>query len=248
MTVSPPRALRSWLALSMGLYLASCGSETLQERTSRAAAEIGREEDVTPVRPSGESPYGPDGVSIELDRLGYLKGDPNAPIRIIEFSDFGCGYCRKFHLETYPAVIKKYVDTGVVLWQYIPYVLGIFPHGLEAALAGECAGEQGLVEVYGQRLFESQSEWKNHDGPVGDIFMRYAKEEGLDAGRFEQCLVEDWQRDRVRANVIAGGQLGVRGTPTFYVPGYQPASGALPEEVFDQIIQFVLAEQKAAGQ
>lgn len=243
----PRRGLASRTVLALGALagLAACGPDpTLEERTARAAIEAGMEDQVSPVRRSG--PFGPDG-SIDLAQIGYAKGDPDAPIRIIEFSDFGCGYCRKFHMETYPAVVEKYVDTGVVLWQYIPYVLGIFPHGLEAALAGECAGEQGLLEPYGARLFESQPEWKHHEGPVGELFMGYAREEGLDVERFERCIVEDWRRDRVRANVIAGGQLGVRGTPTFYVPGYKPASGALPEEVFDQIIAYVLAQQEAAA-
>jgi protein-disulfide isomerase len=248
MTVRMGVAARGAGAVLLGLIVAACGQEeSLAERTVQAAADIGREAAASPVRPNRDNPVGLDG-SIDMDLLGYTKGDPNAPIRIVEFSDFGCGYCRKFHMETYPAVMEKYVETGVVQWQYIPYVLGIFPHGLEAALAGECAGEQGLLELYGARLFESQPEWKNQDGPVGDLFLQYAIEEGLDSARFEQCLVEDWRRDRVRANVIAGGQLGVRGTPTFYVPGYQPASGALPLEVFDQIIAYVLSKQEAAGQ
>ena len=231
-----------------GVLIAGCGSdETLAQRTRSAAAATGQEDNVGGPVVAQPGPIRSDG-SVDMDLLGYQRGDPDAPIRIIEFSDFGCGYCRQFHLETYPALMEKYVDTGVILWQYVPYILGIFPHGLEAALAGECAGEQGQLEKYGQRLFESQPEWKNTEGTVGELFLKYADEEGLDLPRFEQCLVEDWQRDRVRANVIAGGQIGVRGTPTFYVPGYQPASGALPLEVFDQIVEFILAEQEAAGQ
>lgn len=247
MTVRPGVAMRAAVTLLLGFGLVGCESESLGDRTRQAASEIGREDDIAPVPPSNANPLGADG-SIDMALLGYTLGDPDAPIHIIEFSDFGCGYCRKFHQETYPALMEKYVDTGVVRWQYIPYILGIFPHGLEAALAGECAGEQDELEAYGKRLFDSQPEWKNVDGPVGNLFLQYATEEGLDPVQFEACLVEDRQRDRVRANVIAGGQIGVRGTPTFYVPGYQPASGALPLEVFDQIIEYVLAEQEAAGQ
>jgi protein-disulfide isomerase len=179
-----------------------------------------------------------------LTELGYVEGDPSAPIRIIEFSDFGCGYCRRFHLEAYPGLKEKYVDSGKILWQYVPYVLGIFPNGLEAALAGECAGEQGLIEQYGTRLFEDQPEWKQEGADVNQLFLKYAREEGLDANRFETCLVEEWRRDRVRQNVIAGGQLGVRGTPTFFVPGYQPIQGALPPDVFEQILEYILAQQE----
>ncbi len=246
MTAWTGAAARQSVFFLLAIAMAGCESESLAERTRTAAEEIGQEDAIGPVRAQPNA-IAADG-SINMDLLGYTRGDPDAPIRIVEFSDFGCGYCRKFHMETYPALMEKYVDTGIVQWQYVPYILGIFPHGLEAALAGECAGEQGHLEAYGQRLFESQPEWKNAEGPVGELFLGYAEAEGLDVARFEQCLVEDWQRERVRANVIAGGQLGVRGTPTFYVPGYQPASGALPLEVFDQIIEFVLAEQEAAEQ
>jgi len=182
-----------------------------------------------------------------LANLGYEQGSPEAPVRIIEFSDYGCGYCRKFHLEAYPGLKEKYIDTGRVVWQYVPYVLGIFPNGLEAALAGECAGEQGLIEKYGDRLFESQPEWKQSDDPPGPLFLKYAQEEGLNTDRFQQCLAEDWRRERVRQNVIAGGQLGVRGTPTFFIPGYQPLQGALPPDIFEQVLEYVLKDAEPAS-
>ncbi len=230
--------------LALLVAASGCGSGDLDERTAEAAEAAGVSASGSSAGDPAATPpaIGPDG-GIDLDMLGFAHGDPNAPIRVIEFSDFGCGYCRQFHMESYPAVVRDYVDTGIIYWQYIPYVLGIFPHGLEGALAGECAGEQGMLEPFGARMFKDQAEWKNHEGTVGEIFTRYAHEEGLDAARFQQCLVEDWRRDHVRANVIAGGQLGVRGTPTFYIPGYQPVSGALPPEAFQQIVEFVLAEQ-----
>ena len=246
------RSRSRWLgALAItfsGLFGMACEAGDSQERTAEAADGAGLP---TTSGRSSSAPTPPSAPAagsrvIELDALGYTSGSPDAPIRVIEFSDFGCGYCRKFHQETYPTLARDYVETGVISWQYIPYVLGIFPHGLEAALAGECAGEQGMIDVYGARLFEDQPEWKNSDGAVGDIFIRYAEEEGLDSERFTQCIVEDWMRERVRSNVIAGGQLGVRGTPTFFIPGYAPLSGALPLEMWQQAVEIILADQERA--
>ena len=248
---SRPGALGMTAVALSGLFGLACDAGDLEDRTAQASEAVEGAGLPTSSRPGSAAPAPPSAPSgsnvIELDALGYTLGSPDAPIRVIEFSDFGCGYCRKFHQETYPALVRDYVETGVISWQYIPYVLGIFPHGLEAALAGECAGEQGLIDVYGARLFEDQPEWKNHDGAVGDIFIRYAREEGLDVERFTQCIVEDWRRDRVRSNVVAGGQLGVRGTPTFFIPGYAPLSGALPEEMWAQAVEIILADQQKAG-
>jgi protein-disulfide isomerase len=232
--------------------LTACGDD-LAERSARAteAVEAAGQPTSTVEVPEAESTARPDaptgaraatGALGELSGLGYEYGSPDASVRIIEFSDFGCGYCRRFHLEAYPALKEKYVDSGKIVWQYVPYVLGIFPNGLEAALAGECAGEQGMIESYGDRLFQDQPEWKNADGSPDALFLKYAREEGLDVDRFQQCLDEDWRRERVRQGVIAGGQLGVRGTPTFFIPGYQPIQGSLPPDVFEQVLEYVLKD------
>lgn len=245
---------------AVGLVIAACGPGNLEERTRQAAdaldasgqgVGVSTSEGVASTRPPERAPETRRPVAnspVELNELGYTFGDPEAPVRVIEFSDFGCGYCRRFHMEAYPDLIADYVETGKVAWQYVPYVLGIFPHGLESATAGECAVEQEKLQAFGARMFEDQSEWKNEQGPVRDIFVRFAREEGLDVARFEQCLEEDWRRDQVRQNILAGGRLGVRGTPTFFIPGYQPLQGALPKEIFEQVLEYVLSEDAEPAQ
>jgi protein-disulfide isomerase len=244
----------------VGLVVAACGQGDLEERTRQAAEAldasgqgvgVSTSEGIAGSRPPERAPETRRPTAdrpVDLTDLGYTFGDPEAPVRIIEFSDFGCGYCRRFHMESYPDLIAEYVETGKVAWQYVPYVLGIFPHGLESATAGECAVEQEMLQAFGARMFEDQAEWKNEQGAVRHIFVRYAREEGLDADRFEQCLDEDWRRDQVRQNILAGGRLGVRGTPTFFIPGYQPLQGALPKEIFQQILEYVLSEDAEPAQ
>lgn len=186
-----------------------------------------------------------DTAGVDVSGMGYTVGSPDAPIRVVEFSDFGCGYCRKFHLETYPTLHEEYVETGKVRWTYIPFVLGIFPNGVEAARAGECAIDQGRFPPIRDRFFEDQDAWQETDDPLG-VFVRLAREEGLDAERFRSCLEERQPEERVRRNIQLGQRVGVRGTPTFLVEGH-PLQGALPVDVFRQVFERVLRDPAVGG-
>ena len=198
-----------------------------------------------------EDVSGGDEQELDVSDLGYDFGSPDAPIRIIEFSDFGCGYCRKFHVETYPTLREEYVETGKVQWKYVPYILGMFgPNAVDAALVGECAGEQGEFVAMREELFEHQSEWKGADGPR-ELFESYARAVDLDMDRFVSCMTEMRPQERIVAGSNLGRQLGVRGTPTFFIPGVTVIPGALPVETFrlvlDQVLAAVDSAQAAGG-
>jgi hypothetical protein len=75
--------------------------------------------------------------------IGHDRGTDAAPVRVVEFSDFGCPYCGEFAREVHPALHREYVETGRVRWTYVPVVMGVFRNGGAAALAAECAAEQG---------------------------------------------------------------------------------------------------------
>lgn len=202
-------------------------------------------------RPSSQAPPpSPAGRSagIDVSEMGYTTGSASAAIRVIEFSDFGCHFCRKFHLETYPALHDQYVATGKVLWKYIPYVLGIFPHSVEAARAGECAisEDESRFPALRDRFFQDQKEWKEAEDPT-ETFTRLAEESGLDADEFRACLEEKRPEERVRRNIAVGRRIGVRGTPTFVVGGF-PLSGAQPLEVFQQIFDQMLSDPAVGGE
>lgn len=209
------------------------------------SASTGGASDASPSAPSPGSEAGSRGV--DLSQLGYDFGDPDAPVQIVEFSDFGCGYCRQFHLETYPTLHEEYVETGKVHWKYVPYILGMFgPNAVDAALAGECAGEQDRFVAIRERLFQSQSEWKGADDPRAH-FRLYAREEGLDVGRYDSCMEQMRPQERVVASSRLGQQLGIRGTPTFFILGNSVIPGALPLETFRLVLDQVLAEAEAGG-
>jgi protein-disulfide isomerase len=191
------------------------------------------------------SPPALDGSGVSIaDRvlsmgMGYTLGSLNAPIRVVEFSDFGCGYCRVFQEETLPVLLEEYVESGKVHWTYIPFVLGIFPNGAEAAVAGECAGDQGGFEPMRRRLYTDQPGWRSSDDP-NSFFTQLAEEEGLDTTRFTQCLDGEVAIQRVRDNTRMGNQAGVRGTPGFFINGF-PLSGALPLDSFRDLLDLELS-------
>ena len=189
-------------------------------------------------------PSGQGGTDVAT--LGFDLGDPDALVRIVEFSDYGCSFCRKFHMETWPTLKKDYVDTGKVLWKTVPFVIGNWANSVEASMGGECAVEQGKAERMTALLFERQSDWKSVADPAPPV-ATIAEAAGLEMTTYQTCLDESKYLWRVQAHSSLARQVGVRGTPTFFVIGYAPVQGALPLELFKQAIDTVLADVEAEG-
>ncbi len=189
---------------------------------------------------------------VDLDTLGFDFGDPNAPIQILEFSDFGCGYCRQFHLEAFPTLVEEYVDAGKVKWKYIPMLLGIFPNAIEAAQVGECVGKQGLFREVSDVLFERQSDWKGAGGDPMPVLLDIVEQAGGDPAATEACVAEDRHASRIASGTAFFANSGGRGTPTFFVTGFQqPIPGAVPLDLFREVLDTVYAaysRAEAAGE
>lgn len=234
--LSPPIAALA-AALAVG-SLAACGAEEASTPDPTTADLLSSNiADQTRAQQSLNTPQRP----VTLDELGYDVGDPDAPVRLVEFSDFGCGYCRRFHQDVWPVLEREYVETGKVYWKYVPMILGMFPNAVEAAQAGECAGEQGRFREMQDRLFEDQSAWKNSDAPMVEL-EGMAADLGLDVARWRSCIDDGWQDDRIATGTQLSREAGVRGTPTFFVVGYAPIPGALPLELFREVLDTAHAQ------
>jgi protein-disulfide isomerase len=171
---------------------------------------------------------------IDLSGMGYDKGNPLAPIVIVEFSDFGCPYCAEFARETFPAIDSEFVAPGKVYFKYVPFVIGMFPNALEAARAAECAGDQaGFWPMY-ERLFSAQAEWKRARTPDA-LMAQYAVRAGLDESRFASCYARAQTHPGTARADDAAERLGVRVTPSFIVNG-RPIEGALPLADFRRLL------------
>lgn len=218
----------AWLLAT--LALAACGGE-----------EAGSGE------PSGDSPQGAGdaaspglpGTPPELEDLGHARGSENAPITVVEFSDFGCPYCATFHQDTYPAIHEEFVSEGEIRWIYVPFVLGSFPNGELAARAGECAALEGGFWEMKDALYEAQSEWRGTSrGEAPELFRRLAESVGGGGEGFATCLKEDRVGERIGVHNEAARAVGVRATPSFVVEGHL-LEGALPPEQFRMVLEQV---------
>lgn len=212
------------------------GSSELTEE--RAGAET------APDQERGGDQSGESG-EINVTDLGINTGSPTAPIRVIEFSDFGCPHCRSFHMETYPTIREEYVETGKVVWKYVPFVLGTFPNSLDATRAGHCAAEQQAFGAVRDRIFRMQQEWMRTEEPRS-LFLEYAREEGLDVDSFRSCLEEARPDAQIQEALTAGRRIGIRGTPTFFIQG-EHVQGNYPAEFFREVFDDLL-EEEGAGQ
>jgi protein-disulfide isomerase len=176
---------------------------------------------------------------------GRIRGRADAPITLLEYSDFTCGYCAKFFQETWPRLQAKYIDTGKVRFVYRDFPRADRGMGIEAAVAARCAGAQGQYWPMHDRLF-------SEGGRLGSgSFKNHAKAIGLDQPAFDKCFgerefLESIFRDRQEAN-----RWGFHGTPGFILmrtaggpTEREPAiaiPGAVPFEDFAEEIDRMLA-------
>ena len=175
-----------------------------------------------------ESPEEPTRFEISTDDDPSL-GPKDAPITIVEFSDFRCPYCVVFYQETFSALMARYPDQIHFVYRDLP-VFG----GFEAALASECANEQGAYWEFHDLLFSDEYANLNRDA-----FAAYAEKLDLDVEDLLACVDEERYGEEVEADARYASGLGITGTPTFFINGI-PMVGAQPLEAFIQIIEYEL--------
>ncbi len=181
----------------------------------------------------------------EIETAGYTWGSDDAPVHVVEFSDFGCGFCRQFHEETFYPLLEEFVETGQVHWRFVPFNVGMFPNAGPALAAGLCAAEQGKILEVGDALFGSQREWKV-SGDVSAVFERSARSGGVDMGEWAACIESRRLEPLAARHTNLARRLAIRGTPTFFVEGY-PVQGALPLETFRELLRSVLDDLRTGA-
>lgn len=163
----------------------------------------------TPVEITYEAPR----ELLELAQ-GIERGPADAPVTIMEFSDYQCPACQDFFRRAKPFVDREFVDEGRVRFVYYDFPIpDIHANAFLAARAARCAGDQGAYWPFHDRLFQTQPEWAGLSDPVGR-FEGFAEEIGIDRSEFRVCLRSDRHARVVSANMELGRQLGVQGTPT----------------------------------
>lgn len=166
---------------------------------------------------------------------GVVRGDPDAPVTIVEFGDFQCPGCGAFARQVKPLVDRQIVDPGRASFVFYDFPLTqMHGNAFLAARAARCAGDQDRYWDYHDLLFQNQTQWSVDSTPAGR-FESYAEELGLDTGAFEECLRSDRHARTVTANMRLGEALGVSGTPTIMVSEGQGMANRLMSSDFQTI-------------
>jgi protein-disulfide isomerase len=163
---------------------------------------------------------------------GYLLGDANAPVQVLEFADFECPACGQFSLVTEPDVRQRLIQTGKVSYRYFDYPLKQHRNSLVASLAAACANDQGKFWQMHDALFFNQPEWSSEStsDPM-KYFAGYAKQIGLDVDAWKQCVSEQRHLATILGNREEGNKVGVAQTPTFVI-GKKLVVGAVGYDEF----------------
>ena len=146
-------------------------------------------------------------VSVTDD--GRVQGKADAPLTLIEYSDFTCGYCLKFFKETLPKLQATYIDTGKIRFVYRDYPRADRGVGVEAAVAARCAGAQGRYWAMHDRLFGEGSRLDSGG------FKSFAKTLGLDQEQFGKCFDERRHLESIFQDRREANRWGFHGTPGF---------------------------------
>lgn len=170
----------------------------------------------------------------DIPTEGYPSfGPEDAEITLVEFSDYQCPYCKRWHDEVYEPLLAAYPGKIRLVYRNLP-LTSIHPQAMSAAVASLCADEQGAYWAFHNKLFSDEY------GLGREAYTQYATDLGLDAPAFEACLDSGKFDDFIQEDMDFALNLGVRSTPTFFVNGLAVV-GAQPLDVFKQVIDKELA-------
>ncbi len=188
------------------------------------------------------APPAPVVTEVRLARTSVVLGSANAKLAIVEFTDYECPFCDRFNKSVLPQLKSNYIDKGTVKIISRNFPLAFHANARGAALAATCAADQGAYEAMRAGLFAS------HQALSPALYTKLAGDSGLDMTRFELCIKDAANAQRIQDDIDYAGSLGVSGTPSFFIGrvegdklvGVVPLVGALPYESFAAVIDRLL--------
>jgi protein-disulfide isomerase len=162
---------------------------------------------------------------------GYVLGSPTAPLEVVEYADFQCPACQSFDVVEFPYVKERLIQTGRVRWVYRDFPLDQ-PHKWTrlAAHSAACANDQGKYWEHHAALYQGQPDW-SASNDAGGIFRKYVEQNGMDLGKYDECMKSLRYSGRIQASSDEGIRLGVNSTPSFVIGG-RLYTGVIP---FDRL-------------
>ncbi|MBU0531060.1 MAG: thioredoxin domain-containing protein [Candidatus Uhrbacteria bacterium] len=215
------------LAVIAALYLANLGMSD-----GKLPAVAGENDEVPAVVADDAQPAAGTNVPAVTED-DHVRGDlETAKVVLVEYSDFQCPYCSR-HTPTMDQIFEEY--DGEVAWVFRHFPLSFHPNALPAAVASECAAEQGKFWEFHDELFANQDD-------LGDnLYEQIAQDIGMNVNDFNDCLDDNNYETEIKAEMAAGAAAGVSGTPGTFVNG-ELVKGAVPYDSFKSIVEQALAE------
>ena len=227
-----PRSNSFWVPIAIilaGVIIA--GAVVYSDKADNGGVELaGSAEEALPEQPTPPEP-GTEKFTVSADD-DAVKGNKNAQVEIVEFSDYECPYCAS-NAETIKKIADEYGDQVAIIFRDFP--LDFHANAQKAAEAAECAGDQNMYWEYHDMLFANQDSLEIPD------LKGYAKELKLKTSVFDKCLDSGAQTEEVKKDIADGAEVGVTGTPATYING-RKIGGAYPYESFKKIIDEELAK------
>jgi len=166
------------------------------------------------------------------------KGSPAAPVTVYEMSDFQCPYCRRHAVETFPALEKRFVETGKVRWVFVNFpITSLHPNAVAAAEFAMCAAQQDRFWPIHDLIYRHQDAWAKLDDPTAYL-MGLADSIRLPRATLRTCLENGEGLAIVRRDAEGAARAGANSTPTFYIEGGLLV-GAVPAVPFSQILDSI---------
>jgi protein-disulfide isomerase len=173
------------------------------------------------------------------------KGRTDAPVVVYEMADFQCPACRRFALQTMPALETEYIKTGKVRWVYVHLPLtSIHANAAAAAEFATCAARQDKFWRLHDLLYASQEEWAELPDPTAYL-LTLGDSVGLDRSRLAACVQDNSARSEVEADAARALRSGARSTPSFYIEGGL-LKGAASIQIFRQVLDSIYQSKRAS--
>jgi protein-disulfide isomerase len=190
------------------------------------------------------APLGAQSATAPLDSRS--KGSATAPVTVYEMSDFQCPYCRRFAIETFPALDSLYVQAGKVRWVFVNFPLtSLHPNAVPAAGIALCAAKQGAFWPVHDLLYRHQATWAALKDP-SDYLLSLADSAKISKPELLECVKSPTTNEEVRADAEGASRAGAASTPAFYIEGGLLV-GAQPLDLFRQVLDSIYAAKRKMG-
>ncbi|MEI9914619.1 MAG: DsbA family protein [Methylovirgula sp.] len=169
-----------------------------------------------------------------------VQGKADAPVTIIEYASMTCPHCARFHAETYPTLLSKYIETGKVRFTLREFPLD--PRAAAAFMLARCSGDGDKRTAVIDLLFNAQQSWAYSDTPI-DALAGLMKQTGMGDKDFQACLNDQKLYDKViKEREDAGKDFAIDATPTFFINGTK-YSGEMPVAALTKILDPLVAKK-----